>query len=457
MPQKPKKGERLMMPDPPSRPATLSDRLRQWLDYVNALPGRPVACDPEPELARNPDEVYFYRPGEVLVRQDSPGALTAVLDFLTRRDLPATVQRNIVTLSVSWDPAAGNAPTAPEVLKTLSAGLREPRRDITPNHVGFPAGSPVSPGPVTGAPWVNGGPGGSPESIPVGDPCVPWQVLPAAAPPSLQVAVFDTGLIPNQPMITRAWMKPVTGDGEVQYNPGGLVGLDLFDCHGLFVAGVLACAAPNSQINVVDVYEDNGSVDEVALAKKINDYLQNHSAVRVVNVSGGMHTNMNIPPADLSDVIGRYLGVLFVAAAGNHVLPPPPVNAARPFYPAAFGVSHNANPIAKPNVIGVGATDSSGAHRDFSNEAPSAQVWAHGFRVIGSFKPGQLYLPPVGSPPITITTTVGTALWSGTSFAAPLVAGVLTGYVAGLNGAVIDNAIALQWILGNPTGAPIWP
>jgi Subtilase family len=439
-------------PLPPLPP--LPERLQYWMSYLNERTGEPVGrvgCYPPPARVRPADEVYFYRPGEVLVPRDRSDARDAATRALNRREIIVETSENLATVTVRWNPYAANAPTVPELLADIDASDRRLRDLITPNHVGFPAAG----GTVYGAPWVNGGSGGAPQPVPL-PPYQPTIINPAPATSPVKILVLDTGLINEDvdafgvklpmPGVVRSWLSQVSGSAEPQYKQGGADGLDLFDDHGKFIAGVLGCTAPNCPVEVVKVYDDDGSVDVTALADQICSALAPPQSARIVVISGGLHTANNTAPADLRDAIAAHPNVLFVAAAGNH---DPATPGTREFYPAALGAQGLAN------VIGVGALDKNGVIAAFSNVAPSAQVYAHGQEVMNAFKPGTVFLP--GNITQTIPrNTDGTALWSGTSFAAPVIAGLLTGYVA--TAGPINRADALSWLREylkvRPSGGP---
>jgi Subtilase family len=444
----------------PAQP-TLQQRLQLWLDYVNNRTGEPVgrvACYPSPGLVRSPGEVYFYRPGQVLVDSRRLDAVEAVGAVLRPRRFDPTRSTNLATETVQWDPYAPGSPTVPQVLAELDRTAPELRDLITPNHVGFPATAPPSPM-VYGAPWVNGGPGGHPRPVPPTQPYRPT-ILPATN--SVPILLLDTGLIDEDhdadgctldpPGVVRSWLINVTGSAEPQFRQlGDPASEDLFDCHGKFIAGVLGCTASSSLVRVVDVYDDAGSVDVVELAKQIDTALvTRYPDTRVVVISGGLHTETDMPPLELKSAIEAHPNVLFVTAAGNRDPGSSEVDARRPFYPAALGGA----PYGLANVIGVGATDSGGEKASFTNLAPSAQVFAHGQDVMNAFKPGNVYLPGTYTQVIP-RNSAGTALWSGTSFAAPVIAGLLAVYLGGEPTGPVDRDKALNWLQNHrPTGAP---
>jgi hypothetical protein len=400
-----------------------ADSLQNWLAHVNRASSAPVACHPEPDGLGPQDRVYYYRPGEFVVRHDDHETLAAVVASLANLGATVVEQRAAVDLPVSQLRLAPGSPTVPELLERLQEGFPKLQGIVSPNYVAFQALV------LNGAPWVNGGPTGAPASVstPHDQPAIASQSAPAA-----KLLVLDTGLLAeNAP--TRPWMVKVSGPPE----PPAPSDMDLFDCHGLFVAGVAAGAIPKGAVRVVDVFDDSGAVDDFQLGQVMAAELAASPDVRVLNFSGGIYAPPNAVPQTLKAAIQAKPGVLFVAAAGNL----PAGGQSGPYYPAAFGTA------GCPNVVGVGAADAQGTPAGFSNADPtSAHVWAHGAGVVNAFKPGTVHVPPLPDAVIAANPP-RTAKWSGTSFAAPLVAGMMARYMA-TAGAMADRLTAVQWLAG---------
>jgi subtilisin family serine protease len=126
-------------------------------------------------------------------------------------------------------------------------------------------------------------------------------------------------------------------------------------------------------------------------------------------------TRNNIPPPALEawlDLLPPYKGVVCVAPAGNN-----PTR--RPSWPGAF-----------PHVISVGALATDWHRRaDFSNYGGWVDVYAPGEKLINAFGSGTYHcvIPPdVGQ----VRTFSGLAQWSGTSFSAPIVTGLIAARMA---------------------------
>jgi subtilisin family serine protease len=135
--------------------------------------------------------------------------------------------------------------------------------------------------------------------------------------------------------------------------------------------------------------------------------------------------------ADLAAL--RELGVVVAAAAGNQATD-------RPFYPAALADGFDRQQA--PLLLAVGALNPNGSAALFSNDGPWLTCWASGVAVVSTF-------PEVSGgrlPGIAVATTdpqrlgretvdsddysAGFARWSGTSFAAPLVAAAVAQQLA---------------------------
>jgi hypothetical protein len=202
--------------------------------------------------------------------------------------------------------------------------------------------------------------------------------------------------------------------------PGGE--LSLADGHGTFVVGRIL-----QETNDVLVMSrrglDLGSRDADTV---VADWLDAFTALdpslrpQVVNLS--FYGDESEPPAGIARALLGLLDaapeVVVVTSAGNRWTEVPP-------WPAAF---HRDLERHRDRVVAVGAVDTSilrplgvsdPPRASFSNSWPGIQLWAPGVRVVG---------------PYVRSTTDGfefcTAIWSGTSFAAATVTGVLARGVA---------------------------
>ena len=220
----------------------------------------------------------------------------------------------------------------------------------------------------------------------------------AAAAARLTIAVVDTGADVTSPALAhkvRGTYNARTGRRRVRDTNG----------HGTFVASLAGGVRRRAdgfvgfggaaRLLVVKVSRST-SFSDVAVAGGIV-YAVRHPA-RIVNLSVAGRTPSIVEQAAI-EYAARH-GVLVVAAAGNDALAGDP-----PEYPAAFLQPVGSNGIGGLG-ISVGASDSSGARAAFSEFGSFVSLAAPGESVFGARLHG----------------TYGYA--SGTSFAAPEVAGV---------------------------------
>jgi subtilisin family serine protease len=132
----------------------------------------------------------------------------------------------------------------------------------------------------------------------------------------------------------------------------------------------------------------------------------------VISLSAGSYTRAGFEPLSFTAFHERHPGIMLVAAAGNEATD-------RPFYPAAFDW-----------VIGVGALATDQEHRAwFSNYGPWVDVYALGEGMVNAYASGVYeYQEPPRRP--ARQTFDGMARWDGTSFATPLVAGLIAARMA---------------------------
>ena len=191
--------------------------------------------------------------------------------------------------------------------------------------------------------------------------------------------------------------------------------------HGTFIAGVVDQVAPGCAITIHRVLSTFGDGDEVTIAACL-DALEPEDPTRtILNLSFGGYVLEH--PHLLARAVRRLqrLGVVVVASAGND-------GTCRPTYPAALD-----------GVVSVGAVGPGGP-APFTNYgswvracAPGVDLLSAFFRDFGTTEGGD------GDP----GRFDGWALWSGTSFAAPVVVGALaaTMRAAGCSAAEAVNRV----------------
>lgn len=164
----------------------------------------------------------------------------------------------------------------------------------------------------------------------------------------------------------------------------------IFGQHSSSVRGI----APGCRGLIVPVFSDyhTNSLSQIDLARAINQAVE--QGAHVINISGGQLSQTIEADPMLANAV-RFChdkGVLIVAAAGNN------------------GCQCLHVPAALPSVLAVGAINTQGLPFDFSN-------WGDAYQTQGILAPGENIL---GAAP-----GGGTALKSGTSFATPIVSGIV--------------------------------
>lgn len=238
--------------------------------------------------------------------------------------------------------------------------------------------------------------------------------------------ITDTGLLKDAD--DHPWLAGVTGS---QDPPPGAPGTTIpgYTGHGTFVAGVARCMAPLSHVRVTRDFDAAGALSEHELVTRLTEALG--LGPDIINLSAGGTTRKDLPLLSFSafwDLYRHYKGVVLVASAGNN-------SSRRPFWPAAF-----------PQVVGVGAVATGGRSRAyFSDFGPWVDVYAPGEGLVNAYATGTYVCrePPHRGDSRHFH---GMARWSGTSFAAPLVSGLIAARISatGENGRQAASALLAQ-------------
>ena len=180
--------------------------------------------------------------------------------------------------------------------------------------------------------------------------------------------------------------------------------LDPVAGHGTFIAGLLSRLAPSSEVTIGRVLENTGEGDDADIAYRINT-LAAEGAPDILVLSCSCYTENDLAPLALSQAVAaiQHAGTVVVAAAGND-------STCRVTWPAAL-----------PGVIAVGALGPQG-RAEFSNFGSWVTACAPGVDVISNF------FDSVDKHDDHNPATAdyhGWARWSGTSFAAPIVAAAI--------------------------------
>ncbi len=351
----------------------------------------------EPQKVNAPREPI---PAQVII-QFAPNT-TAKERAAYIKSVGGTVVKNIgsldtVVINVSKDVAQAPLPESAVVANTEPDYYVSALDDAIPNDPRYPEQWAL---PAIGAPSA-------------------WGQLPADAP-KVTVAVIDSGICASNPDLAGRII-----DGW-DFLESDAVPQDDFG-HGCEVSGVIAAnmndgigivgVAPNAQIMPLRVLNAQGvgSYSDVAAAIV---YAADHNA-QVINLSLGGSS----PSSTLENAVNYAIskGVIVVAAAGNN-------GTENALYPAAY-----------PDVIAVGSVDPNLQHSSFSNYGSQVDIWAPGRDILTTKRDGSY------------------GLVSGTSFAAPYVAGseaaeIALNRILAFNGELL--ALGIQ-ISATPTTTPI--
>ncbi len=363
------------------------------LDAFNEPPGKAAV---DPANWKDTGEVrYVYREGSVLVRDRD---LDRVRDLFRRpRRDQGTVHQGGISGLTRYDPPQDfripDDVPVPDGLSPTLANLFyiDYRLGIgvaTPDHLLYVV--PVQPCPAH-----------EPEEVPRGAQPFPGVSRDRCDGEGVRVAVCDVGWTASD----RSWLDGVQGDPE-RANPNDI---PEYAGHGTFIAGVLRCMAPKAEVYVEGMLTKEGASFESELVPQLDEAL--NKAPDIISLSAGTQSREELTLMGFDvlweERLSKLKGVVLIAAAGN--------NYTRDmFYPAA-----------QQGVVGVGALDSTWRDRArFSNFGHWVDVYAPGEYITNAFLTGDYVCkepPNIGLP----RHFDGMATWSGTSFATPLVAGLI--------------------------------
>ena len=332
-------------------------------------------------------EGYLYRKGQLLVGRGAVDELrreTQHPGVRPHEEVNAELAERGVDLQCWWVP---DEISVPDLQQTLHGRARSAGSHVSLNHV------------FTGE-WVYlGGPATQPELAPVLR-APSEQVVPDAP---ATVSVLDTGVASPVNAFFSDAVRDDDGQGVDLLDEDGNHYLDSEAGHGTFICGLVRQAAPGIALEQRKVLDSDGFGDDLTVARGIAT-----STAPVLNLSLGGYTAGNRRPRALHEALAALEpSRVVVAAAGNNAR-------AREFWPAAF-----------PQVIAVAAYDpQTGEPAGFSNHGPWVDVCAPGVGLRSCFVDGRRSGDP------DAPTFSGWASWSGTSFAAPLVAAEIARRVA---------------------------
>lgn len=411
----------IFRPRGPRRPFDLPTRdvdaatLKVQIDIIRH------AFDEEIGVLYNADDEFefIYHPARVLVRTEDAPELARYFEESGNYDGAGTSEEVIPGLSTyEIPPRARGEGDALVTLDELDTNLRQ--GIATPDHMLYVVGNPGKPCPAT-----------EPLLPPSAEPVPALSKSPNAGK-GVRVSVVDTG-----------WHSPAAQDGDSPWLASGVEGdeeqfakvgddtiIHQYGGHGTFVAGVLKCVAPAVDVEVEGFLTKGGAIWESDIARELNqamlDYEDDPTTRKfdpkppdIISISAGSHTR-NDAGLLAFEILARLYrwaedgGPLVVAAAGNE-------GKDKQFYPAAYDW-----------VLGVGSLDRDGRMSDFSNFGSWVDVYAHGRDLVNAFPTGTYeYVEPAsGKLKGTKQGFTGLARWSGTSFATPIVSGLIAAYMS---------------------------
>ncbi|WP_409468048.1 S8/S53 family peptidase [Streptomyces sp. HC307] len=425
-------------------------RFREQFDHIQrAMPDVPLAMGPDDSAE------FLYEKGVVIARDGEEARMVedTVRAYFTEapdltpdhvRRASAETNRTGITRIRVGDPGEGGAQGDPTVAHALRAVRqredRAGRRLVSRNHV------------VHIAP-VNACPGDEPVPAPVTDGTNPSPAEAVHDPQTaVGVLVIDTGLMHDYRACSQ--LAHVDGDRAVEERDAGGM-LKQYVGHGTFIAGVVAAVAPNTNVTVLGTLNDVGAILESEFGAKLFEAVDRHGWPDVISLSAGTSNGRTDGLLGMDAFMEelRTRRTLLVAAAGNN-------GSEIPFWPAAYADL----PEYADTVLSVGALRSDGEFGAcFSNHGSWVQVYAPGERLTSALTGFDAPVPYVyqhstydacrygftyectcqhpghtgvlteeqqttGSKPDQVMFE-GFAQWSGTSFATPVVAGMIAAHM----------------------------
>jgi subtilisin family serine protease len=367
---------------------------RQWLRFVRLLVAISfLGCLIAQAQPARAAEDSAYVPGEVIARLVPPllGSVESLLQTISSR-FGLQVLDRLDGLPVFRLKIVNNALSAPALTDLLDAvpGVLY----AEPNYLG------ETPEGVVRSAWSRGGDEGGYAAQWAPDKLRLAEAHAVSRGAGITVAVLDTGADLDHPALI-GHLAPGFDFVDLDGDPSeeGVYGQDRAYGHGTHVAGLVALAAPEATIVPLRILKPDGTGNSWLLAQALRYAVGLPVAgitplarkANVINISYSVRQRSLL----IDDVLGLLAalpgGPVVVAAAGNRG--PSTVNE----YPAAEN---------KPGVLAVAASTEADTLADFSTRGAWVDVAAPGESILSSV-PDNAY-----------------SVWSGTSMAAPLAAGV---------------------------------
>ena len=246
----------------------------------------------------------------------------------------------------------------------------------------------------------------------------------AAGPSTPIVAVIDSGITDQSR--SDGWLSNVARGGNIDLlddlpSADGL--LDFGAGHGTFAAGVVQQVAPDADLRVYKALDSDGIGNEVDVACAMVQAVT--EGAQILNLSLGVQTIDDQPPVAIAaalDIITEMTKgeVLVIAAAGNE-------GSTRPCWPAAFR-----------QVVSVAALTADLTPADWSSRGFWVDCSTVGEGILSTYPEG-VESPELDPQPDSFGADAW-AVWTGTSFAAPQIAGAVA-RIAGERGITAREAL----------------
>lgn len=381
-------------------------RVAYWTAVRKALEGELASAESPADL----DQVA-YRPDRLVLSPSPRESIDAGIDPALESDVRTILARSDLKAGDPWEPVRWTG--------------AERKVYLVPNDIGGDAYSisaeldrtyPQQIAPVYYAiTQQHAQPGEDPEDgvYALG---LPFDTSASASGSSLgsgvRIAVIDTGIdenainasgLPNQQFDAHD-IDPLTDLTDPAFlGPSG--------GHGTFIASLITSIAPGAVVRSYRVANPMGVADEESIADGIHRALTD--GTDVINISLGGYPfvkNAAWPTLPEFTILAAAINAIpdniaVVAAAGN-------CGSSAPFYPAAF-----------PGVIGVAALDPNGQLWENSNHGRWVRACARGVKLRALFVRGaENPAYDADGSAERFEREVNVASWTGTSFAAPVVA-----------------------------------
>ncbi len=373
----------------------ISRQVRALLDREAQIKTVATVLDSHREEVREPDFGDFVRSAVTAVGQDGANILVVPGEILVHDEHADDAQ---AMLGADFRREPIGCPELPVARFRSEVADLAAATDAL-HDAGIPANfSHITPS----GPYIKGAGG---AEMPNGMPVEPESKVGEGR---IRVAIIDTGINMDDTDWPSSWLAGITQD-RANMDPLTAVSngpLDHGGGHGTFVVGVVRQVTPNAQIRVYRALDSDGIGSEVAVACAILRAVAD--GVDIINLSLGTDTYKDRPPVALTAALELVPDeVVVVAAAGND-------GSSRPNWPGAV-----------KRVVAVGALDQDMKPAKWSNRGPWVDLSTVGEGVVSTFVSGYETAVQDPEPEDWRSDKTPWAMWTGTSFAAPQIAGLI--------------------------------